>query len=92
MKYRKKPVVVDAEQFRGYYGTPYPQGVEFEDNGNSPERGKRYQFYVVTAHGQRANIVSGDWIIAEPDGRGYYPCKDSIFKEFYEPVNEKPSV
>jgi hypothetical protein len=84
-KFRKKPVVVDAEQFGGFYLTPYPRGVEFEDNSNDPSK-ERYRFYVVTAHGQRAYLERGDWVIAEPDGRGYYPCKPDIFGATYEPV------
>jgi hypothetical protein len=86
-KFRKRPVVVDAEQFGGFYATPYPRGVEFEDNSNDPSK-ERYRFYVVTAHGQRAYLEAGDWVIAEPDNRGFYPCKDEIFKATYEPVED----
>ncbi len=83
-RYRKKPVVVEAEQFHGFYGTPYPPGVEFEDHSNDPEGGQRYRFFVTTAHGCKTPVVAGDWIIAEPDGRGYYPCKPDIFAATYE--------
>jgi hypothetical protein len=85
-RYRKRPVVVDAEQFGGFYATPYPTGVKMEDNSNDLNSEERYRFYVVTAHGQRAYIQDGDWIIAEPDGRGHYPCKPDIFAAIYEPM------
>jgi hypothetical protein len=88
MRFRKKPVVVEAEQFRGFYATPYPSGVEMEDNSNEPAK-ERYRFYVVTAHGQRAYLESGDWVIAELGGRGFYPCKPDIFAATYEPVEGK---
>lgn len=85
-KYRRKPVIREAEQFHGFYAQPYPPGVQMEDNSNSPERGERYQFYVVTAHGQRVNIERGDYIVKEPDGDGYYPCKADVFEREYELV------
>jgi hypothetical protein len=44
--------------------------------------------YVVTAHKQMAILEPGDWVISEPDGRGYYPCKDDIFRKTYDPVTE----
>jgi len=44
-----------------------------------------YGPYVETAHGQRAFLAPGDWVIAEPDGRGY-PCKPDIFQASYEPA------
>ena len=31
-------------------------------------------------------ISPGDWIIAEPDGSGFYPCAASVFERLYEPV------
>lgn len=30
-------------------------------------------------------VDPGDWIIAEPDGEHYYPCKPEIFRQNYEP-------
>ena len=74
-KFRKKPVIVEAVQWFGPQ-TEHP-GVASEDDS---------RYYVTTAHGQRAYLARGDWIIAEPDGRGYYPCKPDIFEETYEPV------
>lgn len=87
-KYRAKPLIIEAAQFNGFYATPYPYGVMMEDNSNNPERGKRYQFYVVS-HGQRINIEINDWVITEPDGSGYYPCKPDIFKAKYELIKDE---
>ena len=81
MKYRKKPVVVEANQWRGIRTdgpTPVPPGV-FRDVDNG-------QCYVVTIHGQKTYIQPGDWIIAEPDGIHYYPCKPDIFFASYDPM------
>lgn len=76
MKFRKKPVVVDAEWFRGPGDAHNPRGVMTDERG----------CYVTTAHGQRAYLSPGDWVIAEPDGRGFYPCKPDVFAATYEPA------
>lgn len=77
MKYRKKPVVIEAEQFDGKPCND-PVGVLRRPEDNSP--------YVVTIHGQRCYVVPGDWIIPEPDGVHFYPCKPDIFEATYEKV------
>ena len=80
MRFQKKPIVVEAEQFLGFYHTPWPAGVEVDqsvDGGTT--------LCVTTTHGQKTRVESGDWIIAEPDGNGFYPCKPHIFKDVYEP-------
>jgi hypothetical protein len=79
MKFRKKPVVVDAEQFFSDRRLP------FADLGACCWDGELW--YVTTAHGERATIVDGDWIIRERDGRGFYPCKPDIFEATYDPAD-----
>lgn len=79
--YRKKPVVVDAEQFFEHV-SPLP----FNPKCVCCLDGDRW--YVVTIHGQDATIVDGDWIILEPDGEHAYPCKPDIFEATYEIVQE----
>jgi hypothetical protein len=74
-KYRKKPVVVEAEQF--HHPATAPAGVRTEEDGRA---------YVVTIHGQRAYLAPGDWVITEPDGIHHYPCKPDIFAASYEPA------
>lgn len=92
MKFRKKPKIVDAEQFLGpasiAINTPDPPspkgvrwGLEFDDSEFARP-------YVLTAHAQRAWLVPGDWVLEEPDGRGYYPCKADIFERTYDAVEE----
>lgn len=85
MKFRKKPVVVEAEQFfRMKF--PLAKGVLY-DMFDYPDGQKPGRFHVITIHGQETAIVDGDWIIAEPDGEHYYPCKPDIFEATYEPVD-----
>ena len=86
-RYRSKPAHCYAEPFGGFYVTPYPEGVEMDDNSNDPEASAkhgRYAFYVVTCHGQKTYIQDGDVIVREPNGRGYYPVKPEIFAQRWE--------
>lgn len=81
-RFRKKPVVIEAEQFFSdkpplpFWSVP---ACHFDGD----------KWYVITAHGQETTIVDGDWIIPEPDGRGFYPCKPDIFKATYEAVEDE---
>lgn len=80
MKFRKRPIVVEAEQFR--VGQPLP----FNDRGPYVcfEDGR---FYVETIHGEQATLTDGDWVILEPSTHWRaYPCKPDIFEATYEPA------
>jgi len=77
-KYRKKPVVVDAEQF--FTDGPSLPGVRWESQNG-------YLIpYVVTIHGQRAYLADGDWVLQEPKEGHFYPCKPDIFAATYDPA------
>jgi hypothetical protein len=76
-RYRKRPIKVEAVQW--FPGVNHP--------GVTP--GGEYGSSVRTAHGQQALLSPGDWIIAEPDGRGFYPCKPDIFAATYDLVDEE---
>ena len=83
MLFRKRPVVVDAEQF--WPDKPLP----FSPEPYVAFDGERW--YVTTAHNQTATLAPGDWIIKEPSGPGVvafaaYPCKPDIFEASYTPV------
>lgn len=73
--FRKKPVVVEANQFT-HPATP-PYGVRTEEDGRA---------YVVTAHLQKVYLEPGDWILPEPDGEHFYPVKPDIFAATYDPL------
>lgn len=76
MRYRKRPVVVEANQF--LKPGLCPLGVRTREDGSH---------YVVTIHGQETEIVPGDWIIIEDppgDGTRAYPCKPDVFARTYE--------
>lgn len=77
MKYRKKPVVIEAQQFRP--DRPLP----FKDAGVCCFDGDYW--YVETLEGP-LRISAMDWIIKGIKGE-FYPCKPDIFEATYEPVD-----
>jgi hypothetical protein len=78
VKFRKKPVIIEAAQW--FPGREVP-GVREQWYKGLPTR-----YYVVTMHEQRVYLSPGDWVIAEPDGEHFYPCKPEVFAATYEPV------
>jgi len=84
MKFRKKPIVIEAEQFFPDR-KPWPDGVmEYpykKANGKS-----KVQYRMMTLEGV-FDVIAGDWIITGIVGERY-PCKDDIFKDSYDQVDE----
>lgn len=87
-KFRKKPVVVEAEQWSpGKHVPGVTEVVWMPDGGTADGKPLSCGYgHVVTIHGEPAKVVSGDWVITEPDGVHHYPCKPDIFEATYEPV------
>lgn len=84
--YRKKPIIVEAVQLGDDLAHPAVR-VTAPERGSVEPRG-----IVRTKHGQ-VFVNPGDWLIAELDGSGFYPCKPDIFTATYEAVDKpKPTV
>jgi hypothetical protein len=77
--YRKKPVVIQAEQFH-IKQTPWPDGV-IED----PKSPTGYSIGTLENVAQGHEVTPGDWIITGVKGERY-PIKDQIFRETYDPA------
>ena len=73
MRFRKKPVIIDAEKWQG----PDTDLRVITDHGGS---------YIPTLEGLMF-ITEGDWIIKGVKGE-LYPCKPDIFEMTYEPAEE----
>jgi hypothetical protein len=43
--------------------------------------------WVVRGHQGNSQVNPGDWIIAEPDGDGFYPCDPDTFERKYESID-----
>lgn len=93
-KFIKRPIPVEAKQW-----FPDPEYGQFVD-GTVPNQiyintkvgidrlGVEYtviQVGIRTRSGFHT-IKPGDWIIAEIDGHGCYPCDKSVFESTYEPI------
>jgi hypothetical protein len=90
-KFRKKPAVIEAEQF--LEGQPIPKGVCF--GWHCGDTASKIPHVHTTHNNQRVDVVFGDWIIPEPNGSNFYPCKPDIFKATYEPLEvlkKRPTI
>ncbi len=92
-KFRKKPVVVEAERFFPDE-EPWPAGVTecviggadagvADDVDDADERA----FIITTLEGP-LTVRPGNWIITGVEGERY-PCRDDIFAVTYDPVPEE---
>lgn len=83
MKFRKKPVVIEAVKWdgtnvadiRAFFGA-------FEEWGL---RGVHGEFLEIDTREGRMTGDPGDWIIRGVKGE-YYPCKPDVFAASYEPA------
>ena len=94
MKFRKKPVVIEAEQFGGIAEEHFPKdGYLVDAEGNRmmfmywpiqvDEQGDAFLTIHTLEGAHRANIR--DWIIQGIKGE-FYPCKPDIFEATYDRV------
>lgn len=79
-KFRKKPVVIEAVQY-----VEYGKLVKGMCNSMSCYSAGNTEPHVHTIHNSQIVLLEvGDFIIPEPDGEHYYPCKPDIFAATYE--------
>lgn len=84
MKYRKKPVVIEAVQWTG----ENPEDIVYFTKGKVT--GLVYsKLEIRTLEGVMTADI-GDWIIKGVKGE-FYPCKPDIFKQTYDEVTEVPN-
>ena len=87
MKYRKKPVVIDALRWEG---TPL-SGLSLTNFGDGHVIWDQANKTITCRTLEGALTASiGDWIIRGVKGE-FYPVKDDIFRMTYEPVDEATS-
>jgi len=78
MKYRKKPIVIEAEQF--ILDSPVP--LPFDKESICCFDGKKW--YIKTLEGEMT-ISENDWVIKGVAGE-FYPCKPNIFEKTYDVI------
>ena len=77
MKYRKKPIIIEAIQWTGENVTEVREFCKPRTTATEPGR-----VYIETLEGVMAANI-GDWIIRGIKGE-VYPCKPDIFEATYE--------
>lgn len=95
MKYRKKPVVIEAFQYdgdlmgsNGKYYVPdwaikaFKEGIMFYDSLNCREQ--PCELFINTLEGKH-HVSVNDYVIKGVNGE-LYPCKPDIFEKTYEAV------
>ena len=85
MKYRKKPVIIEAFQWFPEMGAVGGLAFDHYKNAMRPKgTSDLYCYRIQTLEGW-LNVSPGDWIITGIKGE-HYPCKPDIFEETYEAV------
>lgn len=83
MRYRKKPVVIDAMQ---YTGENFKEVMDWAEGMNGQLGwGISANFIEINTLEGVMRADKGDWIIRGVKGE-FYPCKPGIFAATYEPA------
>ena len=81
MKFRKKPILIDAKQFTG---DNWRDIFEWGDQNGITITGSAIELTIATYEGNMTALPN-DWIIKGVNGE-LYPCKPDIFEKTYEKV------
>ena len=88
MKFRKKPVVIEAQQFTGENAEEIFAWMALTSGASAGVRTETGALLIETLEGDmRADI--NDWIIRGVKGE-FYPCKPDIFTLTYEAAGTEP--
>lgn len=91
MKFRKKPVVIEAIQFTEQNkDSVYVWATQIQGNVYHSFKDGMPVLLIPTLEGEMICELN-DWLIVEPfptDWRKLYPCKPDIFEKTYEPVTK----
>lgn len=90
MKFRKKPVVIEAVQWKGWEPNQDPDVIPMAKLADGrlmpyPQDGKWTPAHAIKTLEGWHEVTDGDWIITGVKGERY-PCKPDIFAMTYEPV------
>ena len=91
MKYRKKPVTVEAKQFLGTWESwdeinYWITGAWLEEQTDVSKID--WSVYKIQTLEGEMTASTGDYIIKGVHGE-FYPCKPDIFEQTYEPIKGK---
>ena len=86
MKFRKKPIVIEAIQFKNDDPETLVAINELLDPMRVSYRNPKHPVIIIDTLEGEMTAQIGDWIIKGVNGE-CYPCKPDIFEKTYEPVN-----
>lgn len=88
MKYRKKPVIIEAVQFKGSWSSYHDicNFVGHSIQNNHCGESEPQEIYIETLEGTMT-AKKYDWIIKGINGE-FYPCKPDIFEKTYDLIDE----
>jgi hypothetical protein len=95
MKFRKKPVVIEAVQYTRRFDWPEWFHEAVSNTTVTTHNTGKFQDWTAPCYAEIKTlegvmrVSENDWIIKGVKGE-LYPCKDEIFKMTYEPVDEMP--
>jgi len=97
-KFRKKPVVIEAFRYLPDDDNNYVKPWWFHGVGSEPPtkylnsegnpRNKNWRHLTIDTWEGQMKALPGDWIILGVRGE-QYPCKDDVFMETYEEVEDE---
>lgn len=89
-QYRKKPVVIEAIQYKGYMTDEVNNfiGDSLISESRWGDEGGPVGYFIKTLEGTSYMLDKNDYIIRGVKGE-FYPCKPDIFEMTYELVNEQ---
>lgn len=90
-KFIRKPVIVEANQYFGVESNDL-LGVCCDAKCGIIEPHVQAFPHVHATQGFTLRIEKGDWILPEPDGEHFYPVKDKLFRDAYEPLCESATA
>ena len=90
MKFRKKPVVIEAIQFDGTINSMLEIEAVFPSlvSNNSNWKAHEVRFWKIWTLEGGLEVSKGDWIIKGIKGE-FYPCKPDVFEMTYDCVDEE---
>ena len=86
--FRKKPVVIEAQQMSADPAIARVQAKWCSGTLSTSPEGREAFITIPTLEGDH-RALPGDWIIKGVKGE-FYPCKDDIFQQTYEDVTDRP--
>lgn len=84
--YRKRPIEVTAMRWLGHNYQTLVEFIAGTESGLRREDDGSLALWITKSQNW-GTVRLNDWVIAERDGVGYYPCTAEQFTETYEPVD-----